>query len=78
MLPDDILISANTEEEHDRLLDQTLDRLEKAGIKLQQEKYEFRTRELEYLGHRINGTGIHPNEEKVRAIRQAPVPDNGQ
>jgi len=43
---DDILISAKTEEEHDRLLDQTLDRLEKAGIKLRQEKYEFCTREL--------------------------------
>ena len=73
---DDFLISAKSEEEHDQLLDQTLDRLEKAGIKLRQEKCEFCTKELQYLGHRINGTGIHPTEEKVQAIRKAPVPEN--
>ena len=73
---DDILISAKSEEEHDRLLDQTLDRLEKAGITLRQEKCEFRTREIQYLGHRINGTGIYPSEDKVQAIKKAPVPDN--
>ena len=37
---DNILISAKSEEEHDQLLDQTLDRL---GIKLRQEKFEFCT-----------------------------------
>ena len=34
---DDILIASKTEEEHDKLLDQTLQRLEKAGIRLRRE-----------------------------------------
>ena len=38
---DDILIATKTEEEHDKLLDQTLQRLEKAGIRLRREKCEF-------------------------------------
>ena len=32
--------------------------------------------ELQYLGHCINSTGIHPTEEKVQAIKQAPRPEN--
>ena len=29
-----------------------------------------------YLGHRIDSEGLHPTEEKVRAIRDAPAPRN--
>lgn len=32
-----ILIATKTEEEHDELLEQTLEKLEKAGVKLRQE-----------------------------------------
>ena len=35
---DDILIVAKTEEEHDQLLEKTLERLDKAGVRLRQEK----------------------------------------
>ena len=73
---DDILIVAKTEEEHDQLLERTLERLEKAGERLRQEKCEFRLPELKYLGHRIDATGIHPTSEKVQAIKEAPVPQN--
>ena len=73
---DDILIATKTEEEHDKLLDQTLQRLEKAGIRLRREKCEFYAKELQYLGHCINSSGIHPTEEKVQAIKEAPRPEN--
>ena len=69
---DDILIVAKTEEEHDQLLQRTLERLEKAGVRLRQEKCEFGMPELKYLGHRIDATGIHPTNEKVQAIKEAP------
>ena len=29
---------------------------------------------MEYLGHLIDATGIHLTREKVRAIKEAPVP----
>ena len=73
---DDILIATKTEEEQDKLLDQTLQRLEKAGIRLRREKCEFYAKELQYLGHCINSSGIHPTEEKVQAIKEAPRPEN--
>ena len=38
---DDILIAIKTEEEHDTLLEQMLERLENAEIKLRQENISF-------------------------------------
>ena len=73
---DDILIVAKTEEEHDQLLERTLERLEKAGVRLSREKCEFRLSQLMYLGHQIDTTGIHPTSEKVQAIKEALVPQN--
>ena len=73
---DNLLIATKTEEEHDQLLEQILERLEKAEIRLKQEKCEFYAKELQYLGHRINATGIHPTEEKIQAIQDAPRPEN--
>ena len=31
---------------------------------------------IEYLGHVIDSKGLHPTEEKVHAIREAPTPKN--
>ena len=73
---DDILIATKTKEEHDQLLEQTLGRLEHTGIKLRQEKCEFYAQQLCYLGHRIDAKGIHPTEDKVQAIKDAPIPEN--
>ena len=73
---DDILIVTKTEEEHDHLLERTLEQLEKAGVRLSREKCEFRLSQLMYLGHQIDATGIHPTSEKVQAIKEAPVPQN--
>ena len=69
---DDTLVAAKTEEEYDKLLEQTLERLENAGIKLRWEICEFYTEELQYLGHCINFTGIHPTEEKCRPSNKHP------
>ena len=73
---DDVLIATKMEEEHDTLLEQMLEKLESTGIKLRQEKCEFYIEKLQYIGHCINSTGIHPTEEKVQAIKQAPRPEN--
>ena len=73
---DDILIATKTKEEHDQLLEQTLGRLEHAGIKLRQQKCKFYAQQLCYLGHRIDAKGNHPTEDKVQAIKDAPIPEN--
>ncbi|XP_061735502.1 uncharacterized protein K02A2.6-like [Nerophis ophidion] len=73
---DDILVTASSEEEHLTRLDNVLTRLEKHGIRVKLSKCQFFQSSVEYLGHRIDKTGLHPTEEKVTAITNAPEPTN--
>ena len=73
---DDILVTGKTEQEHLETLERTLSRLEQAGIRLKHSKCAFMLPSIEYLGHRISAEGLQPTEEKVRAISEAPAPQN--
>lgn len=55
-----------------------LQRISAAGLKLHPDKCCFMTKELEFMGHRVGGEGISTLEEKVRAVRDWPVPTNLQ
>ena len=69
---DDILVSGKTEKEHLSTLEQILDRLEEAGLLLNQGKCVFMVVSVAYLGHIVDAQGLHPDPERVRAIEQAP------
>ena len=71
---DDILISGSSPEEHDRRLRNVLNCLQSAGLRLKLDKCQFGLKEVQYLGFRIDGEGIHPSESKVEAIVKAPEP----
>ena len=73
---DDVLVTGRTPEEHHSHLKQVLERLQKVGLRLKREKCSFGRPSCTYLGHRIDGEGIHPTEEKVSAIINAPEPRN--
>ena len=73
---DDILISGETEEAHLKTLDQVLERLEKAGLKLKEGKCSFLSSSVVYLGHRIDEHGLSPTQAKVEAVLAAPEPKN--
>ena len=75
---DDILLSSPTESDHLQLLDQVLDRLDKAGLRARKEKCQFFVPSVSYLGHKIDGEGLHPLPDKVQAIQEAPSPTNVQ
>ena len=75
---DDILITGQSEANHLRTLEDVLGRLEAAGMRLKAAKCLFMQKEVEYLGHRITSEGIHPAAEKLRAIKDAPAPQNTQ
>ncbi len=45
-------------------------------MRLKKEKCRFMLPEVEYLGHCISAKGLHPTDEKVRAIKSAPAPHN--
>ncbi|XP_030286082.1 uncharacterized protein K02A2.6-like [Sparus aurata] len=73
---DDILITAGSREEHLCKLEEVLSRLEKYNVKVKKSKCKFMTDTVEYLGHIVDSEGLHPTEEKVKAIVNAPSPTN--
>ena len=71
---DDILITGTSQSDHLGNLREVLRRLHEAGLRLQRAKCKFMQNSVVYLGHRIDREGLHPTEEKVRAIHHAPRP----
>ena len=73
---DDILITGPTEEDHLQTLNTVLSRLEEVGMRLKRKKCEFLLPAVEYLGHHISSEGLRPTAGKVRAIVEAPAPQD--
>jgi transposase InsO family protein len=74
-LLDDILVTG-TKEQHKERLVKMLQRLEDAGLTVQKNKCEFFKKEIQYLGHVIDRYGVRKSADKVKAILNAPKPEN--
>ena len=73
---DDILVTGKTEDDHLSALEEVLKRLSQAGLKLRKDKCVVAVPSVVYLVHKIDAQGLHPVEEKVEALREAPTPRN--
>ncbi|KAL6455440.1 hypothetical protein MHYP_G00004880 [Metynnis hypsauchen] len=73
---DDILVTGKTDEEHLSNLSATLQRLQDFGLRVRKDKCEFFKQSVEYLGHVIDSEGLHKASSKVKAIVDAPAPQN--
>ena len=73
---DDILVAGVDSNSHINNLSQVFDRLSSAGFQLKKSKCEFEKSSVQYLGHIIDGEGLHPTEDKLKAVRDAPSPTN--
>jgi hypothetical protein len=73
---DDILISGRNDDEHLQNVNEVLQRLTGAGLRLNRAKCIFMAPEVIYLGFRIDSVGLHPVKEKIDAIAKAPAPTN--
>ena len=71
---DDILVIGSMEESHLRALDEVLSGLHKAGLRVKQKKCAFMRPSVIYPGHRIDAQGLHPLQDRIRAIQEAPTP----
>ena len=71
---DDILVARINQADHDANLCAVFDRLRTAGFKLNKSKCTINKSSVTYLAHRIDSEGLHPTEEKVRAIMDADTP----
>ena len=72
---DDILIHSATLEEHNRQVRAVLQRLQEAGLTLN-DKCEFSKQKISFLGYIIDHTGLQADPEKTSAITEFPAPTN--
>ena len=67
---------SKTVDEHISRLDEILNRIREAGLKLSPNKCKLFQREVVFLGHIVSETGVSTDPEKVRAVKEWPVPRN--
>jgi hypothetical protein len=70
---DDVLVHAETEEEHDKRLILTLQRLKESGLTLN-DKGEYKVQKLLFSGHVLSSEGVSINPAKAAAVAQIPPP----
>ena len=69
---DDIQITGSLDAEHLDNLDRVLKKLSASGLQVRFDKCKFMALSVTYLGHQIDLEGLHPTEDKIWAIRDAP------
>lgn len=70
----DAVITGRNRQEHMRNVTNVLERLSKAGLKVNVEKCEFLKSEISYLSHIISTEGLRKDSSKVNAILAARMP----
>lgn len=73
---DDILIRASSVDQLTRRMRQVLQRLKEKNLRAKKEKCVFGATKVEYLGYVIEESGIRPTTSLVKAIKEAPIPQN--
>ena len=71
-------MSGRIEEEQFFRLEEVLKRLKNSGLRVKKNKCAFLKESVEYLGHKVDASGLHPLSRKVEAIVQAPDLQNVQ
>jgi hypothetical protein len=74
---DNIVVAADTKEEHDRLVRIVLERLRKHNLSIQPSKCEWFKKEVQFCGYLISEEGIRLDPEKIRAIVEWEPPRSG-
>ncbi|KAK3752964.1 hypothetical protein QZH41_005121 [Actinostola sp. cb2023] len=75
-ISDDIIVFGKTQEEHDRSLEQTLQRLQDSGLTLNKEKCVFSVSELVFFGFKVSAAGLSPDQKTIDAVKEARAPTN--
>ena len=73
---DDIIVVGNSFDQYLSNLQQVLERLKQAGLKVHPSKCQFLQREVTFLGHVISPNGIAPDPVKTCKVEQWPTPSS--
>ena len=75
-LSDDTLVAADSDEEHDEIINKVMQRARERGVKFNPRKVQFKKPEVKYMGRIISAEGIRPDPEKIKALSEMPRPSN--
>lgn len=73
---DDIIVYGTTFEQHIHRVEQVLDRMKQAGLKLKPEKCNMLQHKVLFLGHVVSNDGVLPDPTNTSKIVDWPVPQN--
>ena len=73
---DDVMVATETEEGHDKIVEEVLKRLEKNDLFIKPEKCVWKIREVGFLGVIIKEDGVRMEKEKVQGVVGWPIPKN--
>ncbi|XP_056096372.1 uncharacterized protein K02A2.6-like [Rhinichthys klamathensis goyatoka] len=73
---DDIIITGDSDSGHLENLARVLRRLEEYGLRARRDKCEFFKDTITYCGHKIYVNGLHKCHDKLRAVAEAPQPED--
>lgn len=71
---DDIVIYSKTKEQHMKDVDQILQLLKQAGLKLNEKKCEYNKEEIAILGHLVGSEGVRVDPKRVESILNMKIP----
>ena len=75
-IADDIVVYGKTRHEYDANLDECLQRLMEKGLRLNLAKCKFLKRTINFFGHIFSKDGCKPDPQRVKDLKNAPVPEN--
>jgi hypothetical protein len=70
------MIFGETLQEHNEKLREIFERLRQFNLKIEPDKCEFFRTELSYLGHVVTSEGVKHDPQKVKSIKEFPIPKN--
>ena len=75
---DDIIVFSTTFKEHLLRLGRVFQALCDAGLQLKPSKCHLAHKQVQYLGHIVSKEGIKPDDDKISAVVEYPVPRNAK
>ena len=73
---DNLFVTGKDDTNHLKTLEQIFQICKDNGLCLRKEKCQFLSDEITFLGYKLNRNGLQPLEDKIRAIKDAPNPEN--
>lgn len=66
---DDILIAAESLEQHEMILNKVIERAREYNIKFNKNKFQYKAVEIKFLGLIFDSKGMSPDKERVEVIK---------